>query len=206
MPLIDVPTIHAVTDPRILELPEFLSRADAVFRALGTSGAVHLRAPGIGASRLYRMACYLKELEAVTGCRLIVNDRADVAGTCEAWGVQLGQRSLSPPEARLAAPRAKMGVSVHSAEEARIAIGQRADWLMAGSIHETPSHPGVRPQGLSIIRETASLGVPVIAIGGVLPVHVAALKDAGAHGVAAIRGIWESPDPGAAARAYLQKS
>ena len=34
-------------------------------------------------------------------------------------------------------------------------------------------------------------GIPIVTIGGVTPNHVAALRRAGAYGVAAIRGIWD---------------
>jgi thiamine-phosphate diphosphorylase len=206
MPLIDVPTIHAVTDPQILADPGFMSQAEAVFRALGTTGAVHLRAPEIGASRLYSMAMYLRRLERVTGCRLVINDRADVARAAGAWGVQLGQRSMAPGDARRVVPDAAMGVSVHSLAEASNAMEAGVDWIVAGHVFETPSHNGVPPRGVEFIRSLRHFRVPVIAIGGVLPSHVPALREAGAHGIAVIRGIWGSSDPGAAARAYLQVS
>lgn len=206
MPLIDVPTIHAVTDTRILSDPGFMSQAEAVFRALGTTGAVHLRAPGISANRLYSVSVYLRKLAGVTGCRLVVNDRSDVAQASGAWGLQLGRGSLAPGDARVVAPGLAVGVSVHSAGEAASGKASGADWLLAGHVYETPSHAGVPPRGIDFIRSLSGLGAPIIAIGGVLPSHVRALREAGAHGIAAIRGIWGSPDPGAAARAYLQVS
>ena len=43
----------------------------------------------------------------------------------------------------------------------------------------------------------------VIAIGGVRPEHIPALRAAGAHGVAAIRGVWHARDAGAAVIEYL---
>ena len=206
MPLIDVPTIHAVTDPKVLSDPGFFSHAEAVFRTLGASGAVHLRAPGVSASRLYAVSSYLRRLAAATGCRLVVNDRTDVARATGAWGVQLGQRSMVAADARAAAPAAAIGVSVHSLAEATSGAEAGADWLVAGHIFATPSHSDVPGRGVDFIRSLRHLPVPIIAIGCVLPTHVRALLEAGAHGIAAIRGIWESPDPGAAARAYLQVS
>lgn len=205
MPLIDVPPIHAVTDPRILTDPGFLARAESVFRALGTSGAVHVRGPGIDAARLFHVARLLAPLQDVTGCRLVVNDRADLAAATAAWGVQLGQRSMAPAEARLAAPRAAVGVSIHSLEEGAAAVAAAANWVFAGHVFETPSHREAPPRGLGLISSLAALPLPVIAIGGVRPGHVAGLREAGAHGIAAIRGIWDAPDSGAAARAYLQE-
>jgi thiamine monophosphate synthase len=49
----------------------------------------------------------------------------------------------------------------------------------------------------------ASTSVPVIAIGGVRPAHCRALRLAGVHGVAVIRGIWDAPNAERAASDYL---
>jgi thiamine monophosphate synthase len=43
----------------------------------------------------------------------------------------------------------------------------------------------------------------VIAIGGMLPKHCRAMRLAGVHGVAVIRGIWEAPNAEQAAGDYL---
>jgi len=46
---------------------------------------------------------------------------------------------------------------------------------------------------------------PVIAIGGIRPEHVRSLSHRGAHGVAAIRGIWNDENPELAASRYLSQ-
>jgi thiazole tautomerase (transcriptional regulator TenI) len=99
------------------------------------------------------------------------------------------------------APSLRLGASVHSRAEADAAAD--ADWWLAGHIFETPSHPGQPGRGLGFISELSTRGVPVIAIGGVTPATVRPLRDAGAHGVAAIRGIWDAKDPSKAALEYL---
>ncbi len=45
--------------------------------------------------------------------------------------------------------------------------------------------------------------IPVVGIGGVTPERTAAVLASGAHGVAAIRGIWDAPSPPDAVQAYL---
>jgi thiazole tautomerase (transcriptional regulator TenI) len=81
-----------------------------------------------------------------------------------------------------------------------------AEWFFAGHMFATPSHSGVAPRGTPLLADLAGFGVPIIAIGGVRPEHTDELRAAGAFGFAAIRGIWDAPDPGAAAKAYLQAS
>jgi thiamine-phosphate pyrophosphorylase len=53
------------------------------------------------------------------------------------------------------------------------------------------------------VRAAAALGAPVIAIGGIDAARAAEVRDAGAYGVAAIRALWDAPDPAAAALALL---
>ena len=79
-----------------------------------------------------------------------------------------------------------------------------ADFLVVGNVYETLSHPGRSAGGLELVRSTAELGVPVIAIGGITPARVAEVRAAGAYGVASIRGLWHAHDPAAAALAMLE--
>jgi thiamine monophosphate synthase len=54
-------------------------------------------------------------------------------------------------------------------------------------------------------RASAAAGVtPVIGIGGIASGDVEAVIASGAWGVAAVRGIWSAPDPGAAVKQYLE--
>ena len=59
------------------------------------------------------------------------------------------------------------------------------------------------PLGLGTLDRVASLGLPVVAIGGITPSSAAAVRDAGAWGVAAVRALWHATDPYAAAVALL---
>ena len=202
MPLIDVPTVHAVTDDEILTDPRFKMRAVAVFRTLGAAGAVHLRARSIPASHLYTLAAALAPLQDITGCRLVINDRVDIALAVGAWGAQLTGRSLALGDARRIAPLLALGVSVHTLAEARDAARKGAGWVLAGNVFETPSHPGNEGRGEAFVRELAASGSKVIAIGGIAASQAPSLRAAGAHGIAAIRGIWHRADPAAEASAY----
>ena len=52
------------------------------------------------------------------------------------------------------------------------------------------------------MRDAATLGVPRVAIGGITPDNAVPLLAAGADLLAVIGGVFEAPDPVAAARAY----
>ena len=63
---------------------------------------------------------------------------------------------------------------------------------MAGHVFPTESHPGAAGRGVPFIEELArAVPLPCIAIGGIKPAHVAALREAGVHGIAAISGVWK---------------
>jgi len=196
--------LHAVTSDDIVLRSDFVDRARRVMHAGGPRVAVHVRAPRLDGRRLYDLSCRIAELQQETGAWLVVNDRADVALTAGARGVQLTSRSMSPTDARRSVPTLAVGASVHSADDAEAAIAAGVQWIVAGHVFETESHPGEDGRGTAFIeRLAANCAVPILAIGGVRPEHVRALRDAGAHGVAVIRGVWHARDAGAAVIDYL---
>jgi thiamine-phosphate pyrophosphorylase len=199
-----IPLLHAVTDDAGVARAGFLERAGEVLAAGGTNLALHLRAPGASGRRLYDLAARLAELAAGSGSLLLVNDRVDVA-LAVACGVQLGQRSLSAGDAwRLIGGRWPIGTSVHDGDEAREAAAAGADFLLAGAVYPTDTHPGRPGAGVRLIESVAALGIPVIAIGGVTPERAGELRRAGAEGMAAIRGLWDAPSPADAVHRYIE--
>ena len=166
--------------------------------------ALHLRGPRTTGRRLTRLARILCGHAAASGVTLLVNDRLDIA-LAVGVGVHLGSRSVPPTEARrLLGANRILGVSVHSPGEAAGAAESGANYLFLGPLFETPSHPGVAVRGAEFMDRVASrVDVPVVGIGGVTPERAAAVLASGAHGVAAIRGIWDAPSPPDAVQAYL---
>jgi len=200
-----IPPLHVVTDDAVVARAGFADRASEVLAAGGASVALHLRAPAASGRRMHEIAVRLMEIARATGSFLVVNDRVDVALAAGAGAIQLARRSLAAADARrLVGDGVRIGASVHTADEAREAVAAGADWLLAGSIYPTPSHPARPGAGLGLIETMAALGRPVIAIGGVTPGRVGELRGAGAAGIAAIRGIWDQPSPGSAALAYIE--
>lgn len=203
-----VPILHAVTSSEIVATKGFADRARAVMAAGRGRLAVHLRTDDLATRSLFILAELLAEAQRLSGAWVVVNDRLDVALSSGVRGVQLPERSLSVGDARrLAGRHLRIGASVHDAEGATAAVAAGADWLVAGHVYDTPSHAGHPGRGAAFVRAIAGAagpgGPPVIAIGGVTPGHVPALRRAGAAGVAAIRGIWAAQDPSAAVAEYL---
>lgn len=199
-----VPPIHVVTDDDVVSRDDFVAAAEKVMGAGGEMVALHLRAPRASGRWLHATALRLMERARAAGSLLIVNDRVNVAMAVGAHGIQLGRRGIAIDDARrMVGDAMRIGASVHSIDEAREVIAAGCDWLLAGSIHPTESHPGQPGAGVGLIEAMAVLGRPVIAIGGITPGRVREARDAGASGVAAIRGIWDHPSPETAVRAYI---
>lgn len=200
-----VPRLHVVTDDEVLERPDVLERGREVLAA-GTAVALHVRGPATGARRLWELTRRLRPAAATSGARLMVSDRVDVARLARADGVHLGGRSLSVAVARrLLSGGALVGVSVHDREAAAEAAADGADYLVVGTIFRTPSHPGRPGAGPGLLRTiAAAVPLPLVAIGGVTPGRVGACLDAGAHGVAVLRGVWEASDTERAVSGYLE--
>jgi thiazole tautomerase (transcriptional regulator TenI) len=183
------PIVHAVTDSTAVMQEDFLDRASSIMTALGPRGALHLRSSRISGKKFHELASALALIQLSTRCWLIVNDRLDVAAAVKARGAQLASHSLLISDARIVCPDMPLGASIHSVEEAKEAEQQGATWCVAGTVFETPSHVGRPPARLEFVEAVANaVSIPVIAIGGVMPEDVASLCQAGAYGVATIRG------------------
>jgi thiamine-phosphate pyrophosphorylase len=122
-------------------------------------------------------------------CRVVVNDRLDIALACGADGVHLRGDSMPSALVREMAPRGFLvGRSVHSVEQA--AAAGDVDYLIAGTVWATDSKPDLSDEALLGPRRLAEIvervSVPVLAIGGVSLARLAAVSASGAAGVAAI--------------------
>jgi thiamine-phosphate diphosphorylase len=202
-----LPRLHAITDERVARRPDLDAIAQALAGGGGATLAFHARGRSLSGLEHYRLAT---RLSGYPPTRLFVNDRLDVALAVPSTGVQLGVRSLSPRDARRLAGSREwwIGSSVHDVAEARAARAAGADYLVAGPVYHTASHPEVGvgggdirpPLGPERLREIIAIGLPVIAIGGITSERVREVCGAGAYGVAAIRALWDASDPAGAAR------
>ena len=196
-----LPRLHAITDERIARRPDLDDLARALAAAGGADLALHARGRSLTGREHYELA---ERLTAFPSTRLFVNDRLDIALALNGAGVQLGHAGLPPSAARQLNPRWWIGKSVHDLAEAETARAEGADYLVVGPVYATATHPDRAPIGTERLGEIAHFGLPVIAIGGLTPARAREVKAAGAHGAAAIRALWDAPEPGRAAREMLE--
>jgi thiamine-phosphate pyrophosphorylase len=157
---------------------------------------LQLREKDLTGRELYHLALDIKQV-LPPGTRLLINDRLDVALAAGADGVHLGENSLPPAVARrLLGPEKIMGVSVHSVTAAREAEKAGADYLLFGHIFPTASKEGIPPRGVGSLREVvASVGIPIIALGGINAANARQCLAAGVRGVAVMSAVMAAPDP-----------
>src|SRR5690606_20835623 len=107
-------------------------------------------------------------------------------------------------EARQALGRdAILGASCYDdIARAEAAAAAGASYLAFGAFFSSPTKPGARRAAPELLAASARLGLPRVAIGGITPDNARQLIAAGADMVAVISGVFDAPDPAAAARAY----
>ncbi len=196
VPRLPLPALMLVTDRRLAGGEDALVKAvdEAV---AGGVNMVQMREKDLPVAEMTSLG---RRLRAAIGGRalLVINGPLQVALACGADGVHL-------PEAAAGVARPDrpflVGQSVHSRQAAARVWGDCRDYLVAGPVYETPSHPAAPGAGPSLVREvTSAVAIPVLAIGGIVAARVAEVVRAGASGVAVISAILGSASPERAAQ------
>lgn len=195
--------LHLVTD-RALCGPRGL---EAVVAAAVAGGVTHvqLREKQAEPREFLALARALHARLRAAGVPLIINDDLDVALACGAEGLHLGQQDLPVAEARRRLPQALIGLSIET--EAQLqqaeAAGCPCDYYGASPVFATTSKADAAPplglDGLARLRGLTAR--PLIAIGGIHGGNAAAVRAAGADGLAVVSALCAAADPAEAARA-----
>jgi thiamine-phosphate pyrophosphorylase len=178
---------------------------DALLRAALGGGVdiVQVREKELGRAEIERAAATFRRIADTFSALFIVNDDPDLARTCDADGVHLGQDDGSVEEAReLLGPDAIIGLSTHSKEQIAAAAERPVDYISVGPIWETPTKAGRAAVGLELITHAAEHAArPFFAIGGIDHSNAEQVVRAGARRICAVRAIRDAEDPAAAAEA-----
>ncbi|OAX47977.1 thiamine phosphate synthase [Paenibacillus sp. AD87] len=184
-------------------MDSFLNIAKGIWRWVDY---IHIREKKL---TLEQQMCWAQSLKTkgVPSNRIIMNGSDQLDQHASIGGVHWGQavtRSYDKDELRRV-DRLRVGISVHSLEEAKVAEEQGADYLFYGHVYASNSKPNCEPRGLSALAEVCSnVSIPVIAIGGISPENIAAIRTAGARGAAVISTIWTTDKPEVAAASLRQ--
>lgn len=186
------PLLCLITDP---EVPDLVKIVETALSAGITM--LQLRGHQLSAAQLHRLALAVGPLCQHYKAVFIINDRVDVGLAAGADGFQLGRHSLPLAVVhQLVGEDYLLGASVHSLEEARTAVASGADFLLAGTIFPSRSHPGGPTTGPSLLRGIKQIlpTFPLLAVGGITTANAGRAMAAGADGVAVISAILGAVD------------
>ena len=195
----DEPIVAALKlPPLMLVTPQPDENADGFLARLERSldagiDFVQFRAHGLETGRFEELARETIRLCRSHGARVHLNSSVETALKLGADGVHFSQARLRSPMPADIADLA-LGVSCHTADEMALALKHRPAYLTLGTVSDSSSHPGAKPLGWERFAELARASpVPVYAIGGLGLRDLEEARARGAHGIAAIRGLWGIP-------------
>ncbi|HEY6376584.1 MAG TPA: thiamine phosphate synthase [Edaphobacter sp.] len=201
-----------VSSPQSLVLPRVYPIMDVGFlgargvgvedfaRALLDTGVTLLqyRDKSSAPSVVLRNAALIRDVVGVGECRLIMNDRADLAVLAGWGGVHVGQGDLSPEDARRVVGAERwVGVSTHTDEQVCLAELSCADYVAVGPVFATGTKSDAEPViGLEGVRRARALTTkPLVAIGGITRENARRVVDSGADSVAVISALLVEGEP-----------
>lgn len=200
MPPADLPVVAALRQPdRYLITPPDATDPAALEAALGRALArgirrVQLRLRGASATAVAASVGIALRRCTEHGAELLLNSAMPGAASLAeslGCGLHLTEAGLRALAARPATLRGPLAASCHDAASLRLAAAIGCDFAVLGPVAATASHPGTQGIGWSRFAEIrASTALPVYALGGLSTQDLAAARQHGAQGIAAIRGLW----------------
>ncbi|WP_426805703.1 thiamine phosphate synthase [Stenotrophomonas sp. SrG] len=150
-------------------------------------------------------ALALQDLCAAHGVPLIINDDPALALEVGAAGVHLGGTDGDIGAARaLLGPAAIIGASCYDQlANAERALAAGASYVAFGAFFPTTTKVTSSRAHPDLLRQSAALGVPRVAIGGLTPDNVGPIIAAGADLMAVVSSVFAANDPVATLHAYL---
>jgi thiamine-phosphate pyrophosphorylase len=213
------PRLYPIVDEGVLERHGVGVRRFAEGLKAAELELLQYRNKAGGPQEVLRNAAVIREVFADTFCRLILNDRADLAVLAEWDGVHVGQGDLSPGDAKTVVLRTIthpsqeregwatrilpgsgldfrsglwVGVSTHTEEQVRVADASCADYVAVGPVFATGTKLDAEAAiGLDGVRRARALTKkPIVAIGGITRANANSVIEAGADSVAVISALF----------------
>lgn len=150
---------------------------------------VQVREPGMARDALKEFVGEVLALARPAQALVFLNGDPELAQETGVDGIHLPSALLRTLHERPALEW--VGASCHNREELERAGEMGLDYALLGSVLPTATHPGQAALGWERFAELVKgLPMPVFALGGMERGHMECARDAGAHGIAAIRASW----------------
>jgi thiamine-phosphate pyrophosphorylase len=185
--------LYAVT-PDLADTADLVARVEAAIT--GGASAIQYRNKTADPALARAQAAALARVHAARGALYFVTDDPVLAAAVGADGVHVGEDDGAIAAARaIVGPDRLVGVSCYNEfERARAAVAAGADYVAFGSFFLSSVKPEALRAELSLLRDASSLGVPVVAIGGIDADNAGDLFSAGADAVAVISAVFAAGD------------
>ena len=147
-----LPPLYAILDPEQIKAHAI----EEILRELLDAGVkiLQLRAKALAANDFLELAQRVRSATAAHDCRLIVNDRVDIAMACDADGVHLGQDDLPLHAGRKLLGNKIIGISTHDLEQAMEAERDGADYIGFGPMFGTQTKDtGYSARGTDMLKQ-----------------------------------------------------
>lgn len=202
-----IPPIYPITDKTLAQCDTHF----AILKELVRGGAqlVQIRDKSTPLRDLLPDLDRCAEFASNHDVTLIVNDRCDLALSCGATGVHLGQEDLPPIAARaILGPKKIIGLSAHSLAQVRKSRKLPIQYLGFGPIFPTTTKEDAPPvAGLRQLAEACRIsGMPVVAIGGIGLEQVLQVLRSGACSAAVISALMQAKNIARQMERFLEKA
>lgn len=198
-----LPPLYLISDVRRLGEAAFLACLERALEA-GAS-LLQLREPDLPDSEYRALATGVIRLARRYAARVLLNADPELAAECGADGVHLNRRRLMRLTQRPLSPEYLVAASCHNAAELTQAARIDADFAVLSPVLPTTSHPGAATLGWDRFRHLRhGADIPVYALGGMQPGHLAEAMRAGAQGLALLSAVWGAVSPEAVVRRLLR--
>jgi len=189
-----LPPLYLITPEPEPPYAGFISRLESLLAA--GIRLVQLRAKILSTEDFRYLAAEVIALCRTRGAQVLLNAEPELAIALNADGIHLGSGQLLRLTARPLPAALLVAASCHDRRQLQHAERIGADFVAASPVQATLSHPAARALGWDGLRSLAEPAVvPVYALGGLGPGDLGTAWRQGAQGVAAIRSLWEAPDP-----------
>ncbi len=159
--------------------------------ALPRGALLRLRCPQLKDAAYEKLARELLPQCEVLNLHLMLDRAPELAQSLGAAGWHASARRLGDLKQRPVPASLWFSASCHDAGEIRRARELGVDFLVAGPVQATSTHPDRAPMGWEAFSALAqAAGCPVYAIGGLGPAELAAARRHAAQGVAGISAYW----------------
>lgn len=182
--------LYAITDDVLTPKETICNQVEAAIN--GGTTIIQFRSKQLKGEEKKSVAQKVKSITDSYNIPLIIDDDVFLAKDIDASGVHLGKNDMPIYEARkILGPDKIIGATAKTLNEALSAKHMGANYIGTGAAFATSTKADTWVISHDTIREIATnVGIPVVAIGGIVQTNISSLKGLGIDGVAVVSSVF----------------